>query len=325
MFQNCSIPTVSHSNSQHTLHITLLYSPLLSTYTTLLYIHTTLLHTHHTGEPFAHSLTFDSDFESGNLLRAVQKGDHNYDLFLRSDLHTPGHTQWFYFAVANTHTPELVALAAQGVEIPPVRVKFNIVNFTKPDSLFNLGMRPVVYSVHDATTKNAGWVRGGSDISYYGNSFLRNNNAGEGLLYYYTLSFTMEFTNINDTTLIAYSYPYTMSDYRSHLTELLNNTSSDILRQYKLCQTISGEDCDLLVITNHTDRERNGPLNLQMMDSEANNTNTTAFSFKRSSSVGKRNSASAVFKPALFLSCRVHPGETPASWMMKGTCCISIV
>ncbi|KAJ1432979.1 hypothetical protein B484DRAFT_360217 [Ochromonadaceae sp. CCMP2298] len=240
------------------------------------------------GEPFPHSLTFDSDFESGNLLRAVQKGDASYDLFLRSDLHTPGHTQWFYFAVANTHPPELVRLAEQGISVPPVRVRFNIVNFTKPDSLFNLGMRPVVYSVQDAQEKSAGWVRAGCDISYYGNSFQRSNAAGEGAAFYYTLSFTMEFQNPGDTMLIAYSYPYTVSDYRKYINETLDRPgASDVIRQSRLCYTLSGEDCDVLVITNFADREKEriGPISL---------------------------------KPALFVSARVHPGETPASWMMKG-------
>ena len=156
------------------------------------------------GAPFEHSLTFDSEFESGNLLRAVQRGDAAYDLFLRSDLHTPGHTQWFYFAVSNTHPAALVRLAEQGVQVPPVRVKFNIVNLTKPDSLFNLGMRPVMYSCTDAAQKNIGWMRSGAEISYYSNSFQRNNQAGEGVNCYYTLSFTLEFHNPRDTYLIAY-------------------------------------------------------------------------------------------------------------------------
>jgi len=169
------------------------------------------------GEPFEHSLTFDSEFESGNLHRVVQRGDANYDLFLRSDLHTPGHTQWFYFAVSNTHPAPLVRLAEQGVQVPPVRVRFNIVNLTKPDSLFNMGMKPVVYSVHDAATKGAGWLRSGNDVSYYANSYARNNNAGEGFACYFTLSFTIEFPHAKDTVLIAYSYPYTVSDYKAHL------------------------------------------------------------------------------------------------------------
>jgi hypothetical protein len=132
------------------------------------------------GDPYEHSLTFDSEFESGNLLRAVQRGDAEYDLFLRSDLHTTGHTQWFYFAVSNTHPHPLVRLSEQGVQVPSVRVRFNIVNFTKPDSLFNLGMKPVVYSCQDAALKGLGWQRSGYDISYYSNSHQRTNNAGEG-------------------------------------------------------------------------------------------------------------------------------------------------
>jgi hypothetical protein len=117
------------------------------------------------GEPYEHTLTFDSEFESGNLLRAVQKGDATYDLCLRSDLHTVGHTQWFYFAVANTHPAELVRQSELGVQVPPVRVRFNIINFTKPDSLFNIGMRPVVYSCVDASTKGIGmqYVRTGRE------------------------------------------------------------------------------------------------------------------------------------------------------------------
>lgn len=56
-----------------------------------------------------------------------------------SDLHTEGNTQWFYFAVSNTHTPQAVQLSEQGIQVPPVRVRFDIVNLTKPDSLFNSG------------------------------------------------------------------------------------------------------------------------------------------------------------------------------------------
>ena len=63
------------------------------------------------GLPYEHSLSFDSDFESGNLYRAVQREDATYDLFLRSDLHTHGHTQvknkqrnnWLSFTFKNNN------------------------------------------------------------------------------------------------------------------------------------------------------------------------------------------------------------------------------
>ena len=57
----------------------------------------------------------------------MQVSLYEYDLILRPDLNTRGHTQWFYFAFAN---------AQRGVTY-----KFNILNCVKPDSLFNFGMQ----------------------------------------------------------------------------------------------------------------------------------------------------------------------------------------
>jgi hypothetical protein len=266
------------------------------------------------GDSFEHSLTFDSEFESGNLMKAIQRGDANYDLFLRGDVHTPGHTQWFYFAVSHTHPQALVRLAEQGVQVPPVRVRFNICNLTKPDSLFNLGMRPCVYSFQDASSRGAGWVRSGCDISYYCNNYSRNNTAGEGINNYYTLSFTIEFHNVKDSVRIAYSYPYTMSDYRAHINSIIAKPGSrDIIKQSKLCSTLNGDDCDLLVITNfkEKDKEKIGATSVNQVEMRED----VMLSIKKPSFKTTSNSK---LKPALFFSCRVHPGETPASWMMKG-------
>jgi cytosolic carboxypeptidase protein 2/3 len=269
------------------------------------------------GERFEHTLTFDSEFESGNLQYAVQRGDAEYDLFLRSDLHTAGHTQWFYFAVSNTHPMPLVRLAEQGVQVPAVRVRFNIVNLTKPDSLFNMGMRPVLYSCVNAATKGAGWVRAGSDISYYSNAFQRNNNAGEGVMCYYTLSFAIEFQNPRDTYLIAYSYPYTMHDYRCHQGVIMSKrNSSDVIRSSVLCTSLGGQDCPLLVITDFKEsKDIVGPITVNDTFREVEKRNTAA---ARAAMSARGGPAPVTMKPALFFSGRVHPGEPPASWMMKG-------
>jgi hypothetical protein len=56
-----------------------------------------------------------------------------YDLILKPDVNTQGHTQWFYFSVSNM--------------VPGIRYKFNIINLLKPDSLYNHGMQPVMFSV----------------------------------------------------------------------------------------------------------------------------------------------------------------------------------
>ena len=57
----------------------------------------------------------------------------------------------------------------------------------KPDSLYNHGVRPLVYSETDAKKSGKGWARGGSDICYYQNSQRKPNG------YYYTLSWSISF------------------------------------------------------------------------------------------------------------------------------------
>ncbi|CAM9748329.1 unnamed protein product, partial [Ectocarpus fasciculatus] len=244
------------------------------------------------GAPFDHSIQFNSEFECGNIQCAVQRGERVYDLCLRPDVHTPGHTQWFYFAVSNIHNSTVTGRANLGLPVNKiVSIQFNIINFTKPDSSFNSGMRPVFYSMHDASTKGIGWVRHGSDISYSANDYQRLNAAGEGVECYFTLSFTLEFHSIGDTCLIAYSYPYSYTDCRLHVDSIVNvPRSSDIIRRFRLCQTLGGKDCDLLIITDFNDRDNIGPLG------------SSATSFKR----------------GIVISARVHPGETPASWVMRG-------
>jgi hypothetical protein len=277
------------------------------------------------GRPFDHSIKFDSEFESGNLLCAVQRGEKTYDLCLRPDLHTPGHTQWFYFAVTNVHPPNISSRAKLGLPVNPfIKVTFNIINFTKPDSSFNSGMKPVVYSLNDALKKQIGWVRQGSDISYCANEYVRQNStAGEGVECYFTLSFTLEFNNIDDTYLVAYSYPYTYTDHRLHMRSLLDNrVASDVIRHARLCLTLGGKECDLLIITNFRDKENVGPLgsSITPVSNILPGLDAVHEQFRNavSTTKGKGKGSSKSYRKAIFISSRVHPGETPASWVMKG-------
>jgi hypothetical protein len=45
--------------------------------------------------------------------------------------------------------------------------KFNIINLLKPDSLYNHGMRPLMYSEIEAKKFGKGWYRAGKDVCYY--------------------------------------------------------------------------------------------------------------------------------------------------------------
>jgi len=49
--------------------------------------------------------------------------DNEYDLILQNDINTNGHTQWFFYRVSNAREGQ--------------KVRFNIINLAKPDSLYN--------------------------------------------------------------------------------------------------------------------------------------------------------------------------------------------
>lgn len=47
--------------------------------------------------------------------------------------------------------------------------RFSIVNLTKEDSLYNEGMKPLMYSVKDSQLHSIGWRRFGDNITYFSN------------------------------------------------------------------------------------------------------------------------------------------------------------
>jgi len=64
--------------------------------------------------------------------------------------------------------------------------RFNIINLLKPDSLYNHGMRPLMYSNVDASKFGKGWVRTGKDVCYYQNSMKKKTQG-----HYFTLTFSV--------------------------------------------------------------------------------------------------------------------------------------
>eukprot|EP00971_Amphidinium_carterae_P139095 2756523-Amphidinium_carterae.1 len=53
--------------------------------------------------------------------------------------------------------------------------RFNIINMAKPTSLYNEGMRPLMYSTREATLHGVGWERTGTHIAYYQNGIRRRD------------------------------------------------------------------------------------------------------------------------------------------------------
>ncbi|XP_058827587.1 uncharacterized protein LOC131687507 isoform X2 [Topomyia yanbarensis] len=242
-------------------------------------------------QPTAHPNAFDPDdlifesrFESGNLGRAIKITPTYYELYLRPDMYTNRHTQWFYFRVKNTKAK--------------VVYRFSIINLTKPDSLYKEGMRPLMYSSLDAEYNHVGWQRCGENIAYFRNDSDGFNNhtsyhhrpveddeddyIGNSS---FTLSFNIEFKYDGDTVYFAHSYPYTYSDLQDYLMSIQRNpVKSKFCKLRLLCRSLAGNNVYYLTVTAPSTHEDDNQKK----------------------------------KKAVIITARVHPGESPSSWMMKG-------
>jgi hypothetical protein len=387
------------------------------------------------------SLSFDSHFESGNLLRATKVGPFEYDLYIRPDINTTGFQQWWYFSLCNTHPPgwerqleqarlarkeeakrpskqdaSLEAAAELGmpasalsIDHPPedeaardLRVlgkgpsgtgldwtgamtyRFNIVNLCKPDSMYNRGMQPVMYSCRDAEDRGTGWRRTGRDICYFGNDLVRGGENPNGH-HHYTLTFKVSFSRPENVYMLAHSVPYTWTDNLRHIDALVT-LRPNCVRRSILCHTLAGRECDVLTITDFDTGElghggsgpggakeaskdhflesglvsdhisniegggrgggtgRNGDDFTSSSSSRGGwlNNNGRAGSGMYSSSGGSSSGGSSSIssgggnhaavgdvedadglgnthlRRVIVMTARVHPGETPASWIAKG-------
>ncbi|XP_036390535.1 cytosolic carboxypeptidase 2, partial [Megalops cyprinoides] len=209
-------------------------------------------------------LEFESRFESGNLLKAVHVGVHDYELTLRPDLYTNKHTQWFYFRVRNMKVG--------------VTYRFTIINLMKSSSLYNLGMKPLLYSEQAAQMQGVGWQRVGTNIKYY-----RNQREHEGHALY-SLTWTCQFPYERDICYFAHCYPYTYSDLQRYLTRVASDpVTATYCKLRVLCQSLADNAVYVLTVTSPSPSREAGRA-----------------------------------KRAVVVTARVHPGETNSSWMMQG-------
>ncbi|XP_026221723.1 cytosolic carboxypeptidase 4 [Anabas testudineus] len=173
--------------------------------------------------------------------------------------------------------------------VADVPYRFNVINCEKSNSQFNYGMQLVLYSVREALEGRPHWVRTGTEICYFRNHFCPVQ--GRKKTTFYTLTFTITFKHNEDVCYLAYHYPYTYSTVKTHLKVLQKSVdpAKIYFRQHVLCGTLAGNSCPLVTITAC-------PASRSWIDMHQ-----------------LRN------RPYIVLTGRVHPGESNASWVMKGT------
>jgi len=220
------------------------------------------------------TLIFDSRFECGNLGRAFKIRENEYDLELSTDIKTRGHTQWFYFSVRNMRQGKTYVM--------------NITNFCKRDSLYNTGLRPLMYSETRARQEGRSWSRCAKNISYFSNpksngggvrsegttggggggggelvaALCADNGQGEDNKHErmpearkrdesrFTLSFEVDFPHDGDTVYLAHCFPYSYRDLQEHLDSLeADACRRKFIRRRVLTKTIANNDLDVITIT----------------------------------------------------------------------------
>lgn len=262
------------------------------------------------------SVTFESEFESGNLQRASRVEnrdalmisprakeflhqflaptpvDQEYDLSLQKDVYTSGNIQWYYFRATSPKSVE------QGGRVNyPLTVRFHIINMQKSEALYNFGMKPALLAM---SREDLGWQHGTTDVCYFKNGLSEvcsrySSSAGaedsekkikpssKKLKQFYSLCFTYKFEQ-PDTVYFAHAFPYTYTDLQAYLQSLqMDERISQFTRRKLLCATIAGNRCDVLTIT------------------------------ARSNDIEE-----SIEKPAVIISARIHPGETNSSFAMHG-------
>eukprot|EP00228_Micromonas_bravo_P003920 CAMPEP_0203009934 /NCGR_PEP_ID=MMETSP1401-20130829/9990_1 /ASSEMBLY_ACC=CAM_ASM_000894 /TAXON_ID=38833 /ORGANISM="Micromonas pusilla, Strain CCAC1681" /LENGTH=517 /DNA_ID=CAMNT_0049751607 /DNA_START=144 /DNA_END=1694 /DNA_ORIENTATION=+ len=275
-------------------------------------------------------LKFDASFEGANLGVVKQITENEYELTIRPDTNAARYRLWFHFRVANYR--------------PGQKVLFHVTNFSKSKSLYKDGMSPV-FRVGNKKTSSGGsrdraWERvhpknvfyyrtkdslsaapgrggggrgasgslercgsgasagsaGNDDESEKGTLSDGNESASERRrprkphILSFTHVFGKEDEDEEDTSSsyveFAYSYPFTFAEQTAVL-DALDEKNLPHVHRRTLTHSLQGRGCDVVVIDGGDDPD--APPG-------------TALAPRR----------------LVFLTCRVHPGETPASHALSG-------
>ncbi|XP_032247477.1 cytosolic carboxypeptidase-like protein 5 isoform X2 [Phoca vitulina] len=257
-------------------------------------------------------LLFSSRFDSGNLAHVekvesvssdgeggaggasapissiASSPDYEFNVWTRPDCAETefenGNRSWFYFSVRGGTPGKLI--------------KINIMNMNKQSKLYSQGMAPFVRTLPTRPR----WER------------IRDRPTFEMTETQFVLSFVHRFVEGRGaTTFFAFCYPFSYSDCQDLLNQLdqrflenhpTHSSPLDTIYYHReiLCYSLDGLRVDLLTITScHGLREDREPRLEQLFPDVAT---PRPFCF-----TGKR---------IFFLSSRVHPGETPSSFVFNG-------
>uniref|UniRef100_A0A8D0FNQ3 Cytosolic carboxypeptidase-like protein 5 n=1 Tax=Strix occidentalis caurina TaxID=311401 RepID=A0A8D0FNQ3_STROC len=250
-------------------------------------------------------LLFSSRFDSGNLAHVEQVGpggaggggppaawgtalppaDYEFNVWTRPDCaqteYENGNRSWFYFSVRGGAPGKLI--------------KLHILNMNKQSRLYSQGMAPFVRTL----PVRPRWER------------IRERPSFEVVEAQFVLSFVHRFLEHRGaTTYFAFCYPFSYTECQEMLAQLdgrfqeCRHIPLDSVYYHRelLCHSLDKLRVDLLTVTScHGMLEKREP-RLDKLFPDTSTPRPRRFAGKR----------------VFFLSSRVHPGETPSSFVFNG-------
>ncbi|XP_038607655.1 cytosolic carboxypeptidase-like protein 5 isoform X1 [Tachyglossus aculeatus] len=257
-------------------------------------------------------LLFSSRFDSGNLAHVEKvdpeagegegggdggplptssispSPDYEFNVWTRPDCAETefenGNRSWFYFSVRGG--------------VPGKLIKINIMNMNKQSKLYSQGMAPFVRTLPTRPR----WER------------VRDRPTFEMTETQFVLSFIHRFLEGRGaTTFFAFCYPFSYSDCQELLNQLDQRFREDhpslsspldsiYYHRELLCYSLDGLRVDLLTVSSCHGRQEEREPRLDQLFPDTSTPRPFCFSGKK----------------VFFLSSRVHPGETPSSFVFNG-------
>ena len=184
-------------------------------------------------------ITFESNFECGNLQLVYLTELNKYQLFLHNDTNTMGYSQWFFFRLTNGKKNQ--------------KINLNIMNFQRKTTKYKNGLKIWYYSTKKYKEKNIAWHHTTEKVDYYPNGLYRYIKGKRQ--YYYTLSFDYTIEYEDDEIYFANCIPFTYTDTNNDLNEYIKqeNDKYYYFERKKLCSTILGNEVYYFNINNNID------------------------------------------------------------------------
>jgi len=229
------------------------------------------------------SIEISSEFDSGNCARAERVTSTLFNLWTAPDAAETaaesGCRTWFHFRVKGVAKGQTISFAVKNLNNQP--------------RLFRDGLRPVYKSV----PKMSEYQRIQKALTLYQST--DNGN--------FEIIFQYEFEGEEEEVYFAFCFPWSYQQDREMLDEIMEKFKEDsdiYVNREVLTRSKEDRDMDLLFISSHDRKteEREKYFNANLFPNKANE--TRPFVFEK--------------KPSIILTSRVHPGETGASYMMKG-------